>query len=254
MQASHELVSWVISSLLLSLRIAPVFALAPPFSLTTVPVAVRVLFGVGVAACLISAHPADGLISDFGLGNLMVCGLRELLLGTVFLMAFQLTFGALYMAGRTIDIQAGFGLATLIDPATAAQTPLIGTVYAFTAAAGFFSLGGQYELLHIASGSLDAIPIGAARLPGNLEHLTGFIGLVMSLSLGVAGGAILALFLADLSIAMLARTMPQMNVLILGFQVKTLLLLLVLPLTFGAFSALTLRLMSAMLQALPSLT
>ena len=38
------------------------------------------------------------------------------MLGGIFVMAFQLMFGALYMAGRTIDIQAGFGLALLIDP------------------------------------------------------------------------------------------------------------------------------------------
>src|SRR5262249_53600665 len=137
MMSAGVLTGWVLSTLLLSLRISPVFALAPPFSLTQIPPAFRAMFGAGVAACIVSAHPSAALISDFSVGNLVVSALRELMLGAVFVMAFQLTFGALYMAGRTIDIQAGYGLAMLIDPTTKAQTPLVGTVFAYAAGAVF---------------------------------------------------------------------------------------------------------------------
>jgi flagellar biosynthetic protein FliR len=57
----------------------------------------------------------------------------------------------------------------------------------------------------------------------------------------VVGGAILVLFVADLSIAMLSRTVPQMNVLVLGLQVKSLLILLVMPAVFGVSGALLVR-------------
>jgi len=61
------------------------------------------------------------------------------------------------------------------------------------------------------------------------------------------------LFAADLAIAMLSRTVPQMNVLILGFQVKTILLLLVLPLTFGTAGALLARTTRITIESLPGL-
>ena len=246
-------IGWIFSSLLLSLRVAPVFALAPPFSLTRVPALFRVLFGLGISACLVSAHPEASAINALDLGTLLPIAMRELLLGSIFVLVFQLMFAGLYMAGRTLDIQAGFGLAVLIDPTTRGQVPLIGTLFAYAAAAVFFALDGHAELLRIMGASLDAIPLGTGGLPVTLGRLTSFISVVFMISFGVAGGAILCLFLADLAIAMLSRTVPQMNVLVLGLQVKTILILVVLPTTFGFAGALLARLARVTLEALPGL-
>jgi flagellar biosynthetic protein FliR len=251
--AESTFVNWVFSSLLLSLRVAPVFALAPPFSLTRVPVLFRVLFGIGISACIVSSLPAAALIGHVSPGSLVVTAARELFLGSIFVLAFQVTFGALYMAGRTIDIQAGFGLALLIDPSTRGQMPLIGTLFAYAAAAVFFALDGHLNLLRLMSASLQAIPLGAGHAPVGIGRLAAFMSAVFTTSLGVAGGAILCLFLADGAIALLSRTVPQMNVLVLGFQVKTILLLLVLPTTFGFAGALLARMAALTLEAIPRL-
>jgi flagellar biosynthetic protein FliR len=250
---ASAIVGWAFSSLLLSLRISPVFALAPPFSLTRMPVIFRALLGLGVASLLVSANPAATTLTDFGAGNLAVVAVRELILGSIFVLAFQLAFAAIYVAGRTVDIQAGFGLAVLIDPTTRTQTPLVGTLLAYGAAVVFYALDGHTDLLRIMAASLDAMPLGQGQLPTSLAPLISFISVVFLVGLGAAGGAILALFLADLSIAMLSRTTPQLNVLILGLQVKTLLLLAVLPLTFGLGGALLARIGRITLEALPRL-
>ncbi len=250
---TQGLVGWAFSSLLLSLRIAPVFAMAPPFTLTRTPAMFRTLFALGVATCLVSANPATTTITDYSLGGLVGTAMRELMLGAIFAMAFQVTFGALYMAGRTIDIQSGYGLALLIDPTTHSQTPLVGTLFALAAGAVFFAMDGHAELLRILAASLDAIPLGGGAVPTSLSPLTAFMGAVFLTAFGVAGGAILSLFLADIAIAMLSRTAPQMNVLLLGFQVKAILLLLVLPLTFGVAGALLARLARMTLEAIPRL-
>lgn len=90
-------------------------------------------------------------------------------------------------------------------------------------------------------------------MPDSIDRLASFTAIVFLSALGVAGAVILALFLVDLVIAMMSRTIPQMNVLILGFQVKTLVLLLVLPSAFGIGGALLVRLMATTLDALPRL-
>jgi len=252
--ASFDIVERVCSCLLLGLRVSPVFALAPPFSLVRTPMLFRVFFGLAVSACLVAADPAATAVADLSIGNLIVVAVRELLLGTVFVMVFQLMFGMLYMAGRTVDIQAGFGLAMLIDPNSQQQTPLVGTLFAYGAAAVFFALGGHQDLLRMMDASLQAIPLGAGQLPADgLARVTVFLGVLSLTSFGVAGGAILSLFLADAAIAMLSRTIPQMNVLVLGFQVKTLLLLLVLPASLGASGALLARMSSITLEAVRGL-
>lgn len=246
------LVGWAVSSGLLSLRISPVFAFAPPFSLTKVPPLFRALFGIGIAVCLVSAYPAQTAVS-VDTGSLVVAGLRELLLGSIFVLAFQLTFGALYTVGRLIDVQAGYGMAMVIDPATRAQTPLVGTLFALLAGVVFFAVDGPGDLLRLLAASVEAMPVGRGVMPGTLAPLTHYIGIVFLTAMGVGGGTVLALFLTDLAIAALARTVPQMNVLVLGFQIKAIVLMLVLPVTLGLSSALLLRLVRLTLAGLPGL-
>lgn len=252
--AQNPLAVWIVSCLLLGLRIAPVFTFAPPFSLVQMPRLFRLLFGLGLSVCLVAAYPqATTMLADISLSGILVAGLRELMLGTIFVLAFQIVFGALYLAGRTLDIQAGFGLALLIDPVSRSQVPLVGILFAYGAAAVFFAADGHIGLLRLLAASLDVVPLGGWSMPDSVDRIAAFMSLAFLMAVGVAAGAMLALFLSDMVIALLSRTVPQMNVLILGFQVKTIVLLLVLPLSFGLGGALLLRLMALTLHALPGL-
>lgn len=251
--AFETLTSWVVTSLLLGLRIGPVFAMAPPFTLTRTPAVFRVFLGLGLAGVLTSSLPQDQWATAFGAGDLLATAARELLLGAIFVLAFQVMFAGLYLAGRTVDIQAGFGLAMLIDPTTRGQTPLVGTLLAYAAGAVFFAMDGHVELLRLLRASVEAIPLGTGHAPQSLRPLTAFMSVVFMTSFGVVATAVLTLFIADVAIALMARTMPQMNVLILGLQVKTLLLLLVLPIMIGSVGALLARLATMTLEAIPGL-
>lgn len=243
---------WAVSCLLLGLRIAPVFSFAPPFTLTRTPLLFRLLLALGLATCLVSAVPQPP-VADLALGGLVAAAARELALGTMFVLALQLVFGALYFAGRTIDIQAGYGLALLIDPTSHAQTPLVGTLFAYAAGAVFFALDGHLEILRLMAASIDVVPVGTWTLPDSIGAVTAFMSAVFLAAFGVAGASVLVLFLVDVVIALLARTVPQMNVLVLGFQLKTIVLLLVLPIAFGAGGAILVRMMRLTLATLPKL-
>jgi flagellar biosynthetic protein FliR len=254
--AATPFVGWALGSLLLSMRIAPVLGFAPPFTLTGVPAPFRLLLGLGLAGLIMAGRPEVQAATAAGhaeAGWLLAAAARELFVGLVFVTALQLMFGALYFAGRTVDVQAGFGLAGLIDPTSNAQTPLIGTLIVYCAGAVFFAMGGHQDLMRLLAASVDAVPIGLGAPPASLAHLTGFLASVMAIAFGVTGGAILALFLTDISIALLSRTVPQMNVLMLGLQVKSMLVLLVLPLSMGIWGALLTRLARVTLDDLPGL-
>lgn len=243
---------WLTSTLLLSLRLSPVLTFAPPFTLVRVPALVRVLLALGLSGVMAATLPPGGP-PPAEAGPLVAAAARELFLGSVIVLAFQLAFGAIYVAGRTIDVQAGFGLAAVVDPGSKAQIPLVGSLYAYAAGAVFFGMNGHLDLVRIVAASLEAVPLGHAMLPQDLTPLIAFLGAVFAIAFGVAGGVILVLFLADVAIALLSRTAPQMNVLVLGFQVKTLLLMVALPLTLGVSAALLARMSSTILQALPAL-
>lgn len=243
---------WIASTLLLGLRIGPVIALAPPFTLVRMPLFFRVLLGLGLSAGMLGAAP-QSILQHPSLATLIPAAGCELAFGLMFVLALQILFGALYTAGRTIDMQAGLGLALLIDPTTRTQTPLVGMLFAYAAGAVFFALDGHLALLRLIGASLDLVPLGQWALPTSLARLGLFMGTIFSMALGFGGLVIAALFLADLCIAFMARTVPQMNVLIFGFQVKTILLLATLPFLFGMGGALLIRLVTATLEAIPAL-
>lgn len=250
--AADAFSAWLTATLLISLRISPVLAFAPPFILTRTPALIRVLLALGLAGLMAGTVPGAATAIT-GAGPMAAAAARELFLGSMFVLAFQAAFGALYVAGRTVDIQAGFGLAALVDPTSRAQTPLVGSIYAYAAGAVFFGMNGHLDLMRIIAASLETVPLGQAGLPQDLGPLTAFLGAVFATAFGVAGGVILVLFLADAAIALISRTAPQLNVLVLGFQVKTLLLMVALPLTLGVSGALLARMASTILQALPVL-
>jgi len=240
---------WFASCLVLTLRLAPMFTFAPPFNLTRTPRLFNLLLGFGLAIGLVSSGTAR-MLPDSNLQTLVPAAAGELMMGAWFVLLMQLCFAALSFAGRLLDIQAGFGLATLIDPVSRAQSPLIGTMFTYAAGALFFSTGGHLEMLRIVAASLKAAPLDSWGRPAALEQLLGFMSSLFVASMGVAGAAVLALFLLDAAIALLARTVPQMNVLVLGFQVKTLALLLVLPACFGLGGAVMLRMIRITLDAM----
>lgn len=245
--------SFILTTLMVGLRVAPVFSFAPPFTLTRVPTLVRVMFGVAMSAALVGGIPAGAWLQDFSTASLVITGARELFLGATFVMALQIMFSGLYVAGRTIDIQAGFGLAMLIDPTSRVQTPLVGTLFALLAGVVFFGMNGHLDLLRLMASSFRAIPIGSGLPPADLGRLCAFISTVFLISLGVGGGVILTLFLADLAISLMSRTMPQMNVLVLGFQIKPVLMVIALSVSLGLSGALLARLARITLEALPEL-
>jgi flagellar biosynthesis protein FliR len=247
----NSLQIWVASCLLLSLRITPVFLFAPPFTLTRVPKLVSAFLGMGLSAILVGAFPETARVNDTSAATLLIGGMRELFLGMIPVVVLQLMFGGLYTTGRTIDIQAGFGLALIIDPTTRGQTPLMGTLFAYLAGATFFAMNGHLDLLKFFAASLEAVPLGGAPDPIPLARITSYVFVVSMIALGVGGAVILALFLTDIVIAMLSRTVPQMNALLLGIQVKAIIVLAVMPIAMGVAGALLVRLVSNALIAMP---
>ena len=101
--------------------------------------------------------------------------------------------------------------------------------------------------------SVEAIPIGTWQLTGAAERIMAFMAMMFLVAFGFAGAAIAALFAIDLAVAVLSRAVPQMNALVLGFQVKTLALLAVLPICLGLGSALLVRLVRLTIEAVPGL-
>ena len=249
----EEFTAQIIAIFLISLRIAPTFAFAPPFTLLRIPAIIRVLLGLSLAAWLVLANPEQTYLRDITYDNLALIAFGEIIIGTTLMLTLQWMSAAILMIGRSIDIQTGFGLALLIDPTTRSQRPLIGTIFAYAAGAVFFSLEAPMDLLAIWAESIRQIPLGSPLIEPNIPLLLSFISTVFVIATGLAGIILLTLFLIDLTVAFLSRTLPQMNVLLIGFQVKTLAVLATLPLAIAYSTSAYIRLVRVSIETIPEL-
>lgn len=237
-------VQQAVATLLLSLRIAPTLAFAQPFTLIRIPALVRMALAISLAAWLVAGNPDATWRAPIWDQGLPVIVAGELLLGIGLALALQLAFAALLVAGRTIDIQAGYGLALLIDPSTRNQLPLVGTILAYAAGAVFFATEGPARLLAVWATSVERTPLGSALTAADPQVLIGYMSAVFLLALGLAGLVLVVLLVLDLAVAFMSRTLPQMNVLLLGFQVKTLATLIMLPIALALSGSLFATLIS----------
>jgi len=214
-------IGWLLATLLLSVRVAAATMLAPVFGPSQVPGTVRVLLSLGIAAAIVAALPAVPT-SDNPLDStphLAVAALSELLIGASLSFGFLAAYAATQVAGRVLDIQMGFGVASVLNPATAGFSPLLGSVFGMAAVATFLALDGHHVLIQALALSARAVPPGA-RFAVDWDAVLKQSGVMFTFGTALAAPVMLALLLADLAMAVLARSMPSLNVFVLSFSIK----------------------------------
>ena len=243
-----DLEAQILATLLITLRLGPTFTFAPPFTMLRIPARLRLFAVLSLSLVITGLLPELTVNRLIDLDQVYLAAGREFIVGLTIMIGFKAAFMAILMVGRAIDIQAGYGLALLADPSNASQMPLIGTVLAYAAAVVFFLTDGLRNLFLIVLQSVQQFPISSDPVfldPGTLGTL---IALCFVFALGLISLVLVSLMLVDATVAIMARTLPQMNVLLIGFQVKTLIVLATLPIAIGASASLFLNLFQTVLE------
>lgn len=213
----------VIATLLLSVRLAPLFVMTPLLQAFGVPALVRVLLVLGLAAAFVFGMPQSQVDAWHAadVSTLATAALKELALGAVLALAVLAAFAAISTAGRLIDVQAGFGMGQVFDPVTRRDVPLVTSAFEKLSVIVFFSVNGHHALLRGIAFSLDRFPLGAswpvrATYPAVAQHVAAMFGLAFSL----AAPVVVCLMLVDLAMGVIARNLPQINMFVIGLPVK----------------------------------
>ncbi len=207
--------------LLVLTRVSGVFLVAPVFGSLNVPVMVKIGLAALVSFLLLPAIPlgyAAGLKSALGLA--LAIG-QELLMGLFIGFAVYLIFVAIQLAGQIIDMQMGFGVVNVIDPVTSSQVSVMGQYKFLVATLFFLALNGHHYVLRALGDSMSLVPLGELHLSeGAFLKLSAMFGDVFSVAIKIGAPAIAVLFLTNLSMGLLARTVPQINVFIVGLPLS----------------------------------
>lgn len=210
---------------LLFLRGLGLLTLAPAFGGKYMPVQVRLGLSLGVASLALPMAVSMGLMapSTVSVGFGLAC-LGEFATGAILGFMTNLVFVAIQVAGQIIDTEMGFGIVNILDLERGGRAPVMGTFLHLLALVLFLEMGGHHALLGAFWDSLSLIPPGSLLFGQALGDLavSSFAGMFLvavRMSLPVAA----ALFLATLGLGVVARTVPQMNVFIVGLPLKILL-------------------------------
>ncbi len=226
-------VAWLTAVLLVALRMGPVFLLAPVFGSIQVPAQVRALFVLGLAATIVTGLQITVLPGSLSFGGLITAALYELLIGGLFAFGLFTAFGAFLFAGRILDLQIGFGVASLIDPASRTQAPLLGTFLNLLAIVVFFAIDGHHMLIRGIAFSLQHIPPGTSVPDINVAALIAQFGAMFVYAVMIVAPALFSILLLDVGMAVMARTMPQVNVFIVAIPLKIFVGLVVLAISLN---------------------
>lgn len=212
---------WSAHFLLILGRITAAVVAAPLFGARSVPSQTKI--GLAILLSLI-ALPLDGTpraTIPTDLFTFAAAFGMEILIGIAFGVAVMLVFQALEMSASLISIQIGFGLGEVFDPITGSQTGALEQFYRMFVTLIFFAMNGHYLVIRGILHTLEVIPPGT----GSLDVIAGdrmavFFGALLVTSIQLALPVFGALMLTDLAMALVGRTVPQLNVLVVGFPVK----------------------------------
>jgi flagellar biosynthetic protein FliR len=145
---------------------------------------------------------------------------REIAIGVALGFAVRVVFAAVELAGQFLGMQMGLSFAALFDPINGAQTPVLSQLLSITAVLLLFAFNGHHLIIMALWDSFQAIPI----VPGPMSA-RGFMMLVewggalftsgLHLALPVAA----AVLTANLTIGMMTRAAPQLNIFAVGFPI-----------------------------------
>ncbi len=200
------------------IRFTTFIFLLPVFSIRQVPFMVKAGLGA-LLAFLVFPEPVPVPVDTFGPWAILI--LQEFAVGLILGFVVILTFAAVYFAGQLIDVPMGFGLVSVFDPATGTQLPLFSQFYHLLASLVFFAVDGHLWLLQALLGSYDYIPAASwLEMQSTAALMTELGGNVFRLGLQIAIPISGTILLTDVALGMVIRTVPQINVFVIGFPIK----------------------------------
>jgi flagellar biosynthetic protein FliR len=229
-------------------RIAGIVMVAPVFGARLVPSRTRLAFAVAATFVLAPLVPVTEPFELSLKAGFTV--IQEVLIGAAMGFCLQMIFDALIVAGQTIAMSMGLGLATMIDPQRGVTVPVISQFFVILGFLIFLSLGGHLATIRLVSDSFTLLPIGHAVSREGVWMMASWGGQMLAGAVRIALPAATALLVANIAFGVMSRAAPSMNLFAVGLPAGLLLGFLILLLNLGHLSALLAQFLQSTLEML----
>lgn len=216
---SAQLFAWLTAFIWPLFRIAALVASAPVLGNPGFPRSAKM--GLIVAITLV-VSPVLGPMPEVDPGSaagLLILA-QQVVIGVAMGLAMRVIFVAVEMAGSLIGLQMGLGFATFFDPVNSAQVPVVAQFLGILFSLVFLALNGHLLMIEALAESFRAFPIAAQPVSAmGWKTLVDWGGEIFRTGLLLALPMIAALLIANLSIGIMTRAAPQLNIFAVGFPI-----------------------------------
>lgn len=219
-------------------RILGLFIQAPIFSNRTFPAFTKTAFAIWISIVFWFIVPVNLSLMPQNLFGFITALACEVAIGFVLGFIGNTIFLAVQSAGEFIDLQMGLSVSQSFDPIFGASISIVGRMLFMVALMVFLMANGHHFILSVINQSFKMIEVPAqfnTGAPQAIEVLLDTGKFLWTTSLQLAGPIILVIFLSDFTFGIVSRVAPQVNVFMLGFQVKPVLGLLALLFSLPLF-------------------
>ena len=202
-------------------RISSFMVISPGFSLKQAPNLLKGLLSLSFSVTVLSSLQKIVVFQNLFIFSLQ--SFKEILVGMALGFIVQLVFSAIEMAGQIIDFQVGFSMGSVYDPGVGIQGSNYGRLYYWLALAVFFFTDMHHLVIDNLIQSFSIIPITEMSMHGNtVEGMMILFVEVFKISILLAAPVVLVALVTDCVLGIISRSVPQINVLMLGMPMKIL--------------------------------
>lgn len=236
---------------LLLLRVSGLIFSSPVFGRKIIPNRVRIgLVAVLTFLFFVRFPSADTIEYNSLIGFALLC-ISELLLGIALAYVTNVFFALTFVGGQLIDMQIGFGIVNVYDAQNNTQIPLLGNLLNTVLLIVFFGVDGHRQLIYIINVTLEKLPIGTLTFSPQL----GMVALevfanAFTLGVMVAMPIIASGLVLEICFGVILRTVPQMNMFVVGVPLKMIVGLIVLMFSLPVFINFSGKIFSEMFAAI----
>ncbi|WFR54963.1 flagellar biosynthetic protein FliR [Anaerocolumna sp. AGMB13025] len=218
--------------MLILVRITAFVYAAPFFSLRDVPQKVKVGFSLFFTLILFQIVPGqvqyDGII---GFAALII---SELMVGLIIGFFANISFYILTFAGSIMDMEIGFSMVNQFDPVSNIQTTITSNYYMYIVMLIMLVTNLHHYLIMAVADTFKLIPLGAAKIRPDLYLLMlRFIKDYFIIGFRIVLPIFAGMLIVNSILAILAKIAPQLNMFVIGLQLKVLIGLFILFLMVG---------------------
>ncbi|MBW1739614.1 MAG: flagellar biosynthetic protein FliR [Deltaproteobacteria bacterium] len=209
------------SFVLILIRISIVLFVFPIFGSGMWPNLVKAGLALIMSIILLPVvQPDPTLFPETVLGGVYLI-LSELIFGLIIALTVRLLFTTVQLAGQLVGFQMGFAIANVLDPESGGQGPILAQIGYWVAVLIFLLLNGHHVVLNTLVESFAVVEVGSLGLSDGLFHkMLELSGDMFTMAVKIGAPAIAALLMTSAAFGIVAKVVPQMNVLIAAFPVK----------------------------------